>query len=345
MPQQVTVLIPSAGRAHLIEHALDGLRAQNFTDFEVLLVLRSNDVETVEVAERFNKHLDIRILFQKSPGFMDAYNEGMCASNGEVIIFLDDDAVPEPNCIKEHLLTYERSNVSGVSGDVIPAYLVNGVLKPIDTSSDVVSFYQEPKMLRSFSDKLWNRPLEGQENYLAYISKAGYSKKNVQLMHQEITNSLLCMGANTSVLTSALKNFQIPTSFLKRGIANEQVLGWKLWKNGHTMVFNSRAKVYHIRHGETLSRFLNVKNIFQATMENELLFYYLLSREEKISKMHRVVSLLFNSLVHIKKIGENWRYEMAILRGILLGNMIGLKWLISREIGGSYVPMQDTLFK
>ena len=164
-------------------------------------------------------------------------------------------------------------------------------------------------------------------------------------MHQEITNSLLCMGANTSVLTSALKDFRIPTSFLKRGIANEQVLGWKLWKNGRTMVFNSRATVYHIRHGQTLSRFLNVKNIFQATMENELLFYYLLSREEKISKMHRVVSLLFNFLVHIKKIRENWRYEMAVLRGILCGNVMGLKWLISREIGGSYVPTQDALLK
>lgn len=345
MPQQVTVLIPSSGRSHLIEHAFNGLRAQNFTDFEVLLVLRPDDVETVKVAECFSKYLDIRILFQKGRGFMDAYNEGICAVNGDVIMFLDDDAVPKPNCIKEHVLTYERSNVSGVSGDVIPTYLVNGVLKPIENSSDVVSFYQEPKMLRRIGDKLWNCPLEGQESYLAYISKAGYSKKNVHLMHQEIANSLLCMGANTSVLTSALKNFRIPTSFLKRGIANEQIIGWKLWKNGRTMVFNSRAKVYHIRHGQTLSRFLNVKNIFQATIENELLFYYLLPREEKLSKMHRVVSLLFNSLVHIKKIRENWRYEMAILRGILLGNMIGLKWLISREIGGSYVPTQDALLQ
>ncbi len=345
MPQQVTVLIPSAGRSHLIKYTLKGLQTQSFKDFEVLLVLRPNDVETVEVAEGFSKYLDVRILFQKRPGFMDAYNEGICASNGDVIMFLDDDAVPNSNCIREHLLTYERSNVSGVSGDVIPAYLVNGVLKPIKNSSDIVSFYKEPDMLRIIGDKLWNCPLDGQESYLAYLSKAGYSKKNVRLMHQKIANSLLCMGANTSILTSALKNFQIPTSFLKRGIANEQIIGWNLWRNGHTMVFNPRAKVYHIRHGQTLSRFLDVKNIFQATIENELLFYYLLPIEEKLSKMHRIVSLLYNSLVHIKKLRENWKHEMAVLRGILLGNMIGLKWLISREIGGSYVPTQDALFK
>jgi len=345
MKKQVTVLIVSGGRPHLIKHVFKGLIAQSYTDFEVLLVLRPRDVETVKVVECFSKYLDIKILFQKSSGFMDAYNEGISAANGDVIMLLDDDAVPEPNCIKEHLLTYERSNVSGVSGDVIPTHLIDGVLKPIKNSSDVVRFYQEPKMLQMFGDKLWNCPLEGQEGYLAYISKAGDSKKNIHLMHQEITNSLLCMGANTSVLTSALKNFQIPTSFLKRGIANEQVIGWNLWKNGCTMVFNSRAKVYHIRHGQTLSRFLDVKNTFQATMENELLFYYLLPIEEKLSKMHHVVSLLFNSLLHIKKIRKNWKREMAILRGILFGNLIGLKWLISREIGGSYVPTQDVLFK
>jgi hypothetical protein len=28
----------------------------------------------------------------------------------------------------------------------------------------------------------------------------------------------------------------------------------------------------------------------------------------------------------------------------LLGNMIGVKWLISREIGGSYVPIQEPYY-
>jgi glycosyltransferase involved in cell wall biosynthesis len=345
MTQRVTVLIPTAGRPRLIEHAFNGLRVQNFTDFEVLLVLRPDDVETIEVVERFRKYLDIRVVFQKRRGLMEAYNEGINSAKGDVIVFLDDDAIPEPNCIREHLLTYERNNVSGVSGDVIPAYLVNDVLNPVESSSEVVGFYRETKILRMIGDKFWNRPLEGQEGYLAYISKAGYSRKNIHLMGQGVVSSLLCMAANMSVLNSALKDFRIPASFLKRGIDFEQVVGWRLWRNGHRMVFNPRAKVYHVRHGQTMSRSHGVKSVSHAIIEDELVFYYLFLEGEKLSKMHRIVSLLYNSLVHVRKVKENRRYETAILRGILFGNIVGLKWLISRKIRGSYVPTQDAMLK
>jgi len=147
------------------------------------------------------------------------------------------------------------------------------------------------------------------------------------------------MAANMSILNSALKSIRIPTSFLNRGIDFEQVLGWKLWRNGHRMVFNPKARVYHILHGQTMSRSLNMVNVSKAFMEDELVFYYLFLEREKLSKMHRIVSLLYNSLVHIKKTRGNWKYEVAALRGILLGNVIGIKWLISKKTGGTYTPL------
>lgn len=341
MQRYVTVLIPTAGRTHLLEYVLNGLRSQSFADFGVLVVARLGDVGTVKVAERFSEFFDVKVIFQKRQGLIEAYNEGISNVKSDIILFLDDDAVPDPDCIREHVLTYERLNVSGVSGEVIPAYLVDGVLKPVYGSSEVVSFYKEPNILRMIGDRFWNCPLDGQEGYLAYISKAGYSRKNICLPHDRIVNSLLCMAANMSVLTSAVKGIRIPTSFLRRGIDFEQVLAWKLWRNGHRMVFNPRAKVYHVRHGQTMSRSHGTESVSQAIMEDELVFYYLLLEGEKLSKMHRIVSLLYNSLVHIKKIRENWKYEMAVLRGITLGNVIGVKWLISKKIGGAYTPLRN----
>jgi len=345
MPPYVTVLIPTVGRPHLLEYVFDGLRGQSFTDFGVLLVARPGDIGTMEVAERFSDFLDIKIIFQERQGLIEAYNEGIHNADGDVIVFLDDDAVPDSNCIREHVLTYERLNVSGVSGDVIPAYSSDGSLKPVHGSSEVVSFYKEPKILRMFGDKFWNCPLEGQEGYLAYISKAGYSRKNIYFAHRGVVNSLLCMAANMSVLASAVKDFQIPSSFLRRGIDFEQVLGWMLWKNGYKTVFNPKAKVYHILHGQTMSRSHGVKSVLQAIMEDELVFYYLLMEGEKLSKRHRIVSLLYNFLAYIKKTKYNYRYEISILKGIFLGNIIGLKWIVSRKIGGVYSPIQDAILK
>jgi len=345
MQRYVTVLIPTIGRYNLLEYVLKGLKDQSFTDFDILLIVRPNDVETAKIAERFNGSLDIKVVCQRKKGLIEAYNEGINNAEGEILVFLDDDAVPDPNCIVEHVLTYERLNVSGVSGDVIPAHISDGVLKPVHGSSEVVGFYKEPKILRMFGDKFWNCPLGGQEGYLAYISKAGYSRKNIHLAHRGIVNSLLCMAANMSVLASSVKDFQIPSSFLRRGIDFEQVLGWMLWKNGHKMVFNPMAKVYHVLHGQSMSRLHSIENVFRAIMEDELVFYYLFLEGENLSIKHRVVSSLFNTLVHLKKVSENWRYELAILKGILFGNLTGLKWVVSRKFGGSYMPIQDALFK
>jgi hypothetical protein len=153
------------------------------------------------------------------------------------------------------------------------------------------------------------------------------------------------MAANMSVLSSAIRDFQIPVSFLKRGIAFEQIIGWHLWKNGQRMVFNPRAKVYHILHGQTMSRFLNIDLSSHATIEDELLFYYLLQMGENVSLMHRVTSMAFNLLVRIKISRNDWKYAIAGIKGILLGNIIGLTWIFSKRINGTYIPVQDALFR
>ncbi len=339
-----TVLIPTMPeRNNLLKYTLNALKIQSCKNFEVLLVLKNRHAKTTNIVKDYNKHFDVRILHQKRNGLMEAYNEGIRNACGDVIFFLDDDAIPNPDCIEEHLSTYERIQVSGISGEVIPAYLKNGVLKPLEGSSEIVSYYKEPKILRIIGDKLWNRPLEGQEKFLAYISKAGYSKKNIYIDYQSITDSLLCMATNTSILRSALKGFQIPTSFLSRGIAFEQVVAWHLWKNGHRMIFNPKAKVHHIRHGQTMSRSVDKIAVYKATIENELMFYYLLPLEEKLSIKHRIVSILYKYLVSLKKLDENWEREIAFMNGLFTGNLIGLIWLISRKVGGTYVPTRHIL--
>jgi glycosyltransferase involved in cell wall biosynthesis len=345
MTNFATVLIPTLGRSNLIKYTLNGLKSQSSNDFEVLLVLRFYDDETIKIAEEYTKYLDIRVLYQKRRGLVEAYNEGIHNARGDVVIFLDDDAIPLSDFVAEHLLTYERIEVSGVSGEVIPAHLVNGAPKPLNDQSEITSLYREPDLIRIIGDKLWNRPLEGLERFLVYITKAGYSKGNIYIKHDRIIKSLLCMGTNMSILASVFKSFTIPTSFLKRGISFEQVIGWHLWKAGHTTVFNPKACVYHIRHGQTMSRLLNPMIKCKAVMEDELVFYYLFDREENLSRIHRVVSLAYRSSVHARKIREDWKFETAVLKGILLGNIVGLKWLVSRMVGGTYSPIHDTLLK
>lgn len=111
MTKIATILIPTLGRPRLIKYVLNSLRSQSCNDFEVLLVLGFNDDETIKIAEKYAKFFDIRILLQKRKGLVEAYNEGIHNAHGEVLIFLDDDAIPLRDFVAEHLLMYERTGI------------------------------------------------------------------------------------------------------------------------------------------------------------------------------------------------------------------------------------------
>jgi len=329
MTRKVTILIPSIGRPKLIKITLEGLKNQSFKDFEAIIVLKACDNETIGLAEYFKQYFDLQILFQKHKGLMKAYEEGIENAQGEIILFLDDDVAVDSNCIREHILTYEQYNVSGVSGDVIPAYLVNEKLKIVNNMSEITIF-RDWNQKQTVYSKLLDSPLKGQENHLIYLSKAGYFRTKKFLNAKNIVDSLLCMAANMSVQRNVLKDIKLPV-FLKRGINFEQIVGWRLWRKGYKTVFNPKAKVYHIRHGESMSRSLDLKNTCLAKIEDELIFYYLTLEGEKLSKMHRIITLMYNIMTRITNMNQGWKYQTATLKGILIGNLTGLKWLVSKK--------------
>ena len=338
-------MVPTKGKSGLLDATFEGLCSQSFKDFVVLLILKSTSVEISQIVKRFSRCLNIKIVLQKGNSLMEAYAEGTNIASGDIVAFLDDDAIPKSSWLSEHISSYEIADVSGVSGDVISAYMKNSVLDRVGGSSEIQQSFDESPFLSRIGAKFWYRPLEGQEDFLAYISKAGYSQKKINSIYRGKTNSLLCMASNMSVRRFALKDFCMPSSFTKRGIAFEQVIGWHLWKAGRRMVFNPKAKVCHIIHGQTMSRFLGKKVLSQAYAEDELLFYYLFFREEKLSIMHRIVSLTHRLLVHTKKLKDNLKAERTILNGIFFGNLLGVAWLISQKIQGSFIPIQNRFFR
>ena len=342
---RVTVVIPTTGRSHFLNLTLEGLCSQAFKDFEVLLILKAPNANTLATVQKFSKLLKIKILLQKSNSLLGAYNEGINNATGEIIAFIDDDAVPESNWLSEHVLSYEIADVSGVTGDVVPTHTKNNILFQSEAASEILRFFNQPKLIATIGAKLWNRSLKGQENYLVYISKGGYSQKQSLAACAKKVNSLLYMATNMSIRKTALKDFLIPTSFTKLGIGFEQVISWHIWKNGQRTIFNPYTKVHHIIHGQTMSRFLKSKAISQAYAEEELLFYYLFSREKQLSIMHRIVSLAHRIMVHIRKFKGNWKKEWYVMSGIFVGNLLGLTWLISQKNHGSFIPTQSIFLR
>ncbi|MFX1539017.1 MAG: glycosyltransferase family 2 protein [Promethearchaeota archaeon] len=341
---KVSVVIPTFKRAHLIRHVFEGLKKQTYRDFEVVVVLKPSGDGTQGIVEKYRNFLDINLVLQNKGYVVDAMNLGLEYSSGDIIAFLDDDAIPLPGWIKNHLESYATSNVGGVAGNVIPAIFKGENAIPVkDNLSDIIP--NEKYFLDSTGRKVWNPPLEGLEDFLVYVSKAGSVEYNSSMSHLawcQTTKSLLGMGCNMSVLSEAVKDFRFPNSWIL-GLANEQFLGWYIWKKGYNLMFNPKARVYHLIHNQTLTR--GVKEMKKETLrwiEYNLLFYRLHDFEGDLSNMHRIVWLIFSLLDDTKKLC--WDREIsrfARMKSKFYSEIIGLKWLLSRKLKVHYSPLID----
>jgi len=340
----VSILIPTFNRAYLLDYVLTSLTNQTYKNFEVIVVMKPSGDGTENIIKKHQESLKLKMIFQHKGTMVEALNLGFKNCSGDVLCFIDDDAVPALDWVQAIVETYALQNVGGVAGNVIPALLNGKRVIPVKGRPSEIIPDSEPFMA-TLGMKLWSCPLKGLENNLVYISKAGMVDYNFKMANRakcQITKSLLGMGANMSVLSKALEDFRFSQSWLL-GLSNEQFLGWHLWSNGYRLFFNPKIKVYHIHHGQTLSRDISEtrKEMLRWT-ENNLLFYRLYGIEPELSIMHRVTWLIFDTLFNIKKICVDGKVsDINRIKSKLLSESIGLKWLLSRRIGSDYSPLAD----
>lgn len=110
---KVSVVIPTYKRPELLLRCLKKLCAQNFSNylFEVIVVTDGADIETESIVnlmqqqcDEFNLHcfsLDVK----KGPAA--ARNKGTSLANGELILFTDDDCLPQKNWIENFWNAYQ----------------------------------------------------------------------------------------------------------------------------------------------------------------------------------------------------------------------------------------------
>jgi glycosyltransferase involved in cell wall biosynthesis len=334
-----SVIIPTYKRGHIIDYALDGLTKQTFKNFEAVIVIRSSGDETEERVDSYADRLRIR-KFTLSDRWQhwDQLNYGISKAQGSVLAFLDDDAVPLPNWLELQSQIYVGPNIGGIAGNVLTARIVNGNAVPMEQDASEIIIRYEPA-LENIGAYFWLKPLSGLENNLIYITKAGTVEKNTHFNANAHIKSVLGMGANMSVSRKAMGSFLFPP--LWTGSQWEQFLGWHLWRRGYALVFWPEIKVYHLAHGQTISRFIKDKNMISAREAGIVLFFYnLYGLEKQLSMMHKVVSTMFKSAEFIRKMAKDKDTYQAKLKGLIYGNLLGITWLISKGLKLKYTPSE-----
>jgi glycosyltransferase involved in cell wall biosynthesis len=83
-----------------LDECIRSVQAQSFREFEVIFVDGGSTDDTLTIASACSKG---RIISQTRPGLAAAWNEGILASQGTYIAFLDSDDWWESNCLSHHM--------------------------------------------------------------------------------------------------------------------------------------------------------------------------------------------------------------------------------------------------
>ena len=95
---KLSVVIPTHNRAAVLARCLDALEGQGADEVVVVDDASSDDTPRV-LAERGWARAVRR---ERSGGRSGAKNSGVEAASGELVLFLDDDAIPEPGLVERH---------------------------------------------------------------------------------------------------------------------------------------------------------------------------------------------------------------------------------------------------
>jgi glycosyltransferase involved in cell wall biosynthesis len=108
----VSVVIPNYNYAHYLREAIDSVLSQTYPELEVIVVDDGSSDNSPEVLASYGER--IKSVFQKNQGVSAARNNGVAASTGEFIAFLDADDSWLPTKVEKQVAIFRSDPTIGL---------------------------------------------------------------------------------------------------------------------------------------------------------------------------------------------------------------------------------------
>ncbi|HZY96763.1 MAG TPA: glycosyltransferase [Candidatus Cybelea sp.] len=132
---KATIQLCTYNRAAVLARVLDACFEQTVPDdaYEVVLVDDGSSDETPDIVERarVRANCSFTVVRQPNSGLAKSRNAGIAPAGGEQIIFIDDDVIPLPNFVEEHLRAHARDPAAIVRGGAIEVENLDVLPTPI----------------------------------------------------------------------------------------------------------------------------------------------------------------------------------------------------------------------
>lgn len=99
---KISVIVPIYNVEEYLERCLDSIVAQDFSDYEVILINDGSTDHSAQMASLYaKKHPIFKYVSQPNGGLSSARNKGITLARGKYLCFIDSDDAIEPNYLKK----------------------------------------------------------------------------------------------------------------------------------------------------------------------------------------------------------------------------------------------------
>jgi glycosyltransferase involved in cell wall biosynthesis len=106
-----------------VQEAADSVRSQTYDDVEMVLVSDGNETVCERFQEDYGSLEDVIVhCNEENLGLLESRNNGAKVATGDVVAFLDDDAVADPDWVAELVDVYQNRDVLAVGGKMTPIW-------------------------------------------------------------------------------------------------------------------------------------------------------------------------------------------------------------------------------
>lgn len=115
-PEIVSIILPTYNRAYCIERTIDSVLAQTFSNWELIICDDASTDSTQLIVQSYCER-DSRIHSHRNPqrrGLPRNRNTGISLTTGELVYFIEDDVVIEPDCLEMLVQAFEELKAKGI---------------------------------------------------------------------------------------------------------------------------------------------------------------------------------------------------------------------------------------
>ncbi len=123
---KASIIVCTYNRADSLRETLQALKAQKTEpalSWEVVVVDNRSTDHTKSVIESFQKDWPtLRYVYEANQGLSHARNRGINTARGEILLFTDDDVLPEPDWLENILAGIQRHQADACGGYIAPIW-------------------------------------------------------------------------------------------------------------------------------------------------------------------------------------------------------------------------------